>query len=675
MKGLELDGAQQLGAQPRVKGGTRRCNNLSEAGDGTLRVVLPDKVVASLQGRPVACDRRGEWTHLFIQEDDGTLREACRLSDGNVAEYPDRELARLEERVVQGVGTGEFLVLRCESGRLLYLRYADGRYEWLGGLPDAPRFELRAESEISFEGRVAPVSFKGTLTDLRTGLDADNLARVDVALKAGLEDAVRSAARSGYRVMPVMVRVAWRLWDGSLLHVSDAQRISGSGDLPGKERVMLGLTADGKGFTGTEAGSVSVNVYRLKVIPGGDAGAAWRGVLKGVEVWVSRQGDYLRAGASVNAAYYQGTGSAQLACTFPVRTEDEIIGELAGLPMSRQLETEGWVNEVYVPVDEDAELSDAMTGEQVPEQSDSDWLASGDALLAYGGFLHVASGADVRTSRRGNPFVTQSVTRGIGGDVLRMWPQLIGGGAYTRQYVYLATVQGVVALTHDRDGVHTNCRLIAPVVVGGNDCGVATGRGLILSGSGGEVVIIKDARAEMPLRRVDGVKSVVYSGSRGWIMLCGERESLVLQEDAEMRGFTRSFVSQPMSDCFWRRLSWHETSLGAVMVYDSDLSSNVTPPMSEIWQGLIPSPGSGGGEVRRLHVPVSGSPVMAQAILRVGRDEDLAVLSSVQVSGVVSSGVNLRCISAGNLFGAEPEYEVMLGGCYSRLGEICWGRS
>lgn len=673
MRSLELAMSQNPDGAPRVTGSVSLCHNLCESG-GVLEAVAPRRRVAETGMPPVACDRRDDCMNIFCQDDDGSLWWSCRMSDGGDVYYPGILLAELQERVAQGEGVGDFMAFRGESGKIYFARRAEEGYEWLGQLPAAPAFIADAESELSFVATVPAVGFKRVQDDLRGGLDAENARRVGEALLTGIDDAMASARRSGYRVAPAMVRVAWRLWDGRLLHVSDAVRVSGAGATPGRERVFLSLAYSDKGFTGTEAGSVSVYGYRLRVVPAAPLPAAWRHVVKGVEIWVSREPECLRAGELPGAVLSVMQGSAsRLACSYPARNIPEMEAELPDLPMSVQASAHEWVNAVSVGVDSESPEDLAMTGRRIPEGCGGHWGDSCDSLLGHGGFLHVAQGSVVRTSVRGNPLVPGSETGDVGDRVLHMWPQLTGGGAFTRQYIYLATGRGLVALTHDAEGVHTNCRMVWPVAVGGYRQGVATDAGLFVRTLAGEILRVRDSRCEVMLRRVEGMEGMAWSGCRGWLMLMGKERSLVLQADAGWRAFTCDMVWRPLQGCRWRRLGWYEQRRGRVLFYDLDAGEDADKSAGCVYSLRLASPPEA-TRMPRLWIGAEGMPLNAQVVVRCGIGSSRTELLRAGLQGPCEDGVSLDVLVPRGAPGRGLDYELSIAGVCGRVREVCWLR-
>ena len=662
MKMIEIDRMARLGEALQGVGDTFDCQNLCEQG-GSLEALMPAEVVATIGARPAACDVRDDRIAIITQDDDGTLRVACILGEGLEATYPDLEIGRLDERLMQGVRVGSFMVLRGESGRLYYLHDgAEGGYSWLGNLPDAPQWQAEAASEVTLTGEVPAVSFKSVVADPRVGIGSDNEKRVSRALMDAFNTRVEELHVSGYRCMPVMVRVAWRLKDGGLLCVSPAVRVSGSQQLPARERIMLGFETTEKGCTGTRAGAFSINAWRLKVTLLAPLSPQWSEVIEGAEVWVSREPDILREGAEPGMGFYQGANGSQLTCSLPAVSDAQIEAQLPELAMRAELlMLEGGSRFVGCG---DSPLSEEMTGVSAPGAGESALDESADCIMAYADTLYTARGNALTTSRRGNPLVSVSTTADVGGRVLAIWPQLRGGGAYTRQYIYLSTPHGLAALMHDKEGIHTNCRMVAPLRVAD---AFPTLSGLYVAGTGGEVLLVTDAVCRRIYRDIEGVSRVGYSESRGLLMLMNDTCSLLLGEDSDFRATRRNFTMTMLSGCFHRRLGWYEMRRGEVQIYDADREREGVPS-GLVWRGRLPPPPGGKHRPRVLYVAVTGGVVMAQIRVRAGRGRVLTDLVRAQVTGSVEAGVRVPV----TLPRGVTDWELTVSGSYDRLDGVSW---
>ena len=129
-------------------------------------------------------------------------------------------------------------------------------------------------------------------------------------------------------------------------------------------------------------------------------------------------------------------------------------------------------------------------------------------------------------SKRGNPLVMQSRLPAEG--VTDIEAQISGGGAYTRQYLYLLTASGVMAVTHDMEGNIVNARPIAPESVTRGGMAVASMDGVFVLADNGMLLRLRDSRVKRELMGLRDVKSMGICRSMEEVWLSGERESEVL---------------------------------------------------------------------------------------------------------------------------------------------------
>ncbi len=137
-----------------------------------------------------------------------------------------------------------------------------------------------------------------------------------------------------------------------------------------------------------------------------------------------------------------------------------------------------------------------------------------DAALSGGGDA-VIKHRCVLTSVRGCPPVVGWEEPDVGGDVRFMIAQQIGGGAFTRQYLYCFTRSGVSALMHDVEGRPTNCRMISEADIAPGNA-VATDAGVFAASERGDVFVVSDARVRKLTRNMPGLHSAF------WHEACGE---------------------------------------------------------------------------------------------------------------------------------------------------------
>lgn len=106
---------------------------------------------------------------------------------------------------------------------------------------------------------------------------------------------------------------------------------------------------------------------------------------------------------------------------------------------------------------------------------------------------------EVVTSLKGNPFVMRDRLRSVGGEVRKIvaQPSVIGG--YTRQFVYLATDRGMIALVHDSEGNYKNVRGIGTMKPT-DEYAIVAARSTVYLISDGTLIQLSDGRQELLLR-------------------------------------------------------------------------------------------------------------------------------------------------------------------------------
>lgn len=514
---------------PGTTGGTAVCYNLRMRGDRLVAVGEPERMALSGR-RPVYTDIREGVTYLFTQEDDGTLYvEPCPQP------YPSQaatEAGRVRERVESGASVGEFVVFRLESGRLAYLRHepGSGRYRWLGGLPELPAFSLTAELGTAMSAEMESTRFARPLTSLSNPVEAEVSGKVEQAWKAAWERLAAGIRAAGRWLEPVRMRLALRMWDGSLLHVSEPVRITPP-VRAARDRVQVGLLWDEgkKGFTGTDSATLSAHGYTVSLTMKGELPAVWAGIVAGIEVWVSREPETLSADRSPVMSYIHDNKGNHVSFIPATRTLADIDGDADRQPT-------GLLRFI---------AAGQTTGGRLYHRGDVTWdsrvedyatpmpgtVSDTACILGYGEFLHAGSGDTLCTSMRGNPFVMRDMTRGLGGRVRSLRPQRCGGGAFTRQYIYVSTDRGVVALCHKADGGHTNSRPVSQEPLAHGELWCSTPRGVYALTAGGSLLRLKDATAPVVFTRLCGVTALLWSNTREELWICAGQGTLVMQDE------------------------------------------------------------------------------------------------------------------------------------------------
>lgn len=555
-----------------------RCLNMRRGEEGIDSFATPE-LLALCSGRPVFADTRLGTLHIFTL-DKGVLRIGLTVAPDGSVTITDREVAVIGGERCTAVRADDFIIIADEHDLLYYISWNSrtSTYDWLGQLPDMPVVSVESSTVTARQGEIGAIRFPHVLTDLRPGVPDETAQSVSEGVTAAITEARANAAAAGYWTSPVMVRIAVRMWDGTLLHLS-SPRLLAPIDYISPRRVLLPVTSTSSGFTGTAATRIPTPVFRIRVETDATQLARWRDVASQIEVWVTRQAE-VTTDDTPTVGYISSEGSHTLAVTPGFTSDDELTRRLMGSPwlcVATLPCTAGTATSVLV---HPFETEDMIMQPDTPTASR---FIRAEVIAGHGGFLHMAgctralplpplpagehgatqtpratvavtlgsprggatvmsqgtiyadngvilpliwypdrtavsvlvmleypdgrlysrrwdmspvagenaacvpltstegvtllpvsslpvvdtsSGGEyidstVVTMRRGNPFVTRATTSGAGGHITRIHAQQSGGGAYTRQYLYLFSDTGIVALTHDMHGDHTNCRPVS----------------------------------------------------------------------------------------------------------------------------------------------------------------------------------------------------------------------
>lgn len=522
---------------PSVQGATATPATPSAAADClNLRMhpvsgLMPVKAGAELvktAHKPVIADRRDDTIYFFSIDADLTLYMECALmASGEVDTACHYRLGSLPAAIEQYAVSGEFLVLRLADGSLHYILYDHStlQYTLLGALPTFGAIGIAMGNTSQFSAEVASARFSSVQADPRK-LDPSAYAENTVkAVRRAFDDASAAAQYSGYWTQPVAVRLAWRLWDGSLLHVSDPVAVPGA-DVQNGGRLSLAFSTTDKGYTGTLGGTLTLTGYKIQVTLPEAMPEQWTDVISSLEVWVSRQPEALTGDATLGV-HIVGAESA-LNVTLVRRSADDVVADALAAPSQLMERLSSAAALSVIDIRREPVRGSILEPAAIPVAMP----AAASVIAAHGDFLHAIHGRILYTSRRGNPFICASWSDSPGGRVRAIAAQPIGGGAYTRQFVYLFTDHYIMAVTHDSEGRHTNLRPVSTHVVRSEQFVTSTAGGVCALSEKGTLIRINDAGVKVLMRGMDGYKGIAYcfdhnelwlfpqEQKRRWLAIC-----------------------------------------------------------------------------------------------------------------------------------------------------------
>lgn len=555
-------------------GSAYRCENLRHRpGSRKLSRVYNPALRGRLGGVPLFADVRDGIIFMFRQDDDSSVVLDSVSRDGGDFAAQGNTIGTPGKRVKQMAAAGEFAVMLMDDGTLQYMLYEADReeYTWLGPLPDLPALSFTAAEQQTFGATAESVEFRTPVADPRRGIDSDNTARIAASLRAAWDDLFQKAADAGCWLEPVLVRTAMRLWDGSLLDVSEPVRVTAgaSADWQGGARAVLQPLYDSDGnLTGTAAAQIQATGFKLAM--SGDSGlGVWASAVKYLEVWVTPETVPFDKTADAVCSFSTSAGSARILAALSLRPASELEKELSESEMACNLAFMPGQQPTVIPRRRALIYTGELTGFEPVGVNRSD---NCDCICGHDGFLHIASRETIVTCRRGNPFSLASQSDGLAAEapVRFIFPQTWGGGAYTRQIVYVGHARGISALAHDAEGRHCNYRTICdrPPLKGCGPCRWGGKVAALLAD--GTLATLQGTKAESVVKGLDGATHLISDTRRDELWIAADAGSvLTLTSPKTLTAWTRSVGAALRSVPGAPHLIWREESDGTVPVYET----------------------------------------------------------------------------------------------------------
>lgn len=505
---------------PATEGDTAFCLNLrARSEEGDLMPTPEERILHHTSGRPLGWAARGGTNFLFSQTGSGAVRLECATDCNGATTAIEQDLGNPGAEVKELALCGNFAACLTAEGELFFLYYDQRSGDWSapGYLPPMPELSACAVNSVELSAQVESVSFRSAVSDMRQGVPYAVQTDISDAARKALSDARRRIVQSNRWTQPVRVRGVLRMRDGSILRLSDEISVEGA-DWQLPERVSLPLQfEEGKGYTGTAAGEITQSGWQIEVSLSGLQQNDWGELISGVDVYVCDEPDPL-LDRMASVTYYQNDAVRHINVLIACMSSDEAETLLAG--------EKGWHK--AVTLDELMPTAvigrDRCAGEAVSlSHTGSDEYGKVETMTGHGGFLHLGTAHGVITTLRNNPAITADETpTGIAATCIAAQPGR--GGAYTRQFVYIFNDDGVLALTHDGNGVHRDCR---PVWSGrtGSARRVAQGENCLwVMTDSGNLLHLKDGNARSMIRNLKGCGEVAWNPGAGEVWLIPDKD-------------------------------------------------------------------------------------------------------------------------------------------------------
>lgn len=616
---------------PETDGPVAFCADIRRGSDGTLQGTGSPVNAGSLKGVYLGTDTRDGVRNIFTVEPDNSVILAGRLDqDGNYSPA-GKKICVCPSAPVSAASAGSFYILLLADGSLYYLMYEWDLFEYtvLGALPSLPEITVEGTGAETVRGTVGAVKFGTAVSDLRSGLPPRDATAVGKAVSDAMKEIMAECAARRKYLAPPAVKIGLRLWDGSLMMLSAPAVCNRA--YPQPERVAITPSGGSGGYTGTEAAYAEMTAYSLRVRAQDSVPGKWKSVIRAIEIYATRQQPVM-SDAIPSVSFSTATG--YLHAHLPLRGEAVHSAERMSAPYYLAATAEPGAIDltIYEP-----EPTSPLTEADISASGSADRI---DAITGHDAFIHAAGDDTVYTFSYGNPMVVASSTR-CGARIRHIAAQPRCGGAYTRQYLYLFTSAGIMALTHDREGHHTNCRTISRERADGIRSVCATDSGVWCLSGTGTLLLIRDCTVKKILRRLGGAGGLGWDSRRNELWIFPERDSgeewggsLVINPgEGEYPAYIRTLSpidalpEGGVFACLIPHPRYADTMLLAVP--DPENGASPTLTASSRWVGETEDPGAGktravfmvSGEDAGIQYSLWGTPRSVPSTMRLARFE------------------------------------------------------
>lgn len=199
-----------------IDGNRSEAVNVRRRGDwmevtGTLAAVCPK----TTDDRFLGADRRGSRTYYFMQRNGKDVIMSGYRQDGTFTAV-QRTLFADSGSVTGFAVSGEFVVMSTSAG-LRYLHFNGSGYDSLGGMVEMPEFAFGTIISATISTDIAGITLKRSYPQWKGTLAASDRSGVERAFRSAISELQTVASAGGCCLQPVVLRVALRLWDDSLL--------------------------------------------------------------------------------------------------------------------------------------------------------------------------------------------------------------------------------------------------------------------------------------------------------------------------------------------------------------------------------------------------------------------------------------------------------------------------
>lgn len=454
-------------------------------------------------GVPMAVGKIGPGERLLLIADGHYV--TCRQQ---VVMIDSETVTTVDGTIVNAHAIGNLIVIVADNG-FTYLSSTGEGWTVIDPSDAIPQLTFSANCSTS-SADIEAYTFAEPYNQWRAPLatvDTTALSRMmNVAWTALRADALAA----GRHTAPMLVRWAVRLKDGTYLWMSEPCRV-GDDTLANASRIAVNVTTSSNGFTGTEAGRLTMTHYSLGITVTSDIAADWLPLVESIDVLATDEATLLAANRSLD---YR--------CLIRTTTPREYILEM-GL-MSRgasaivnQLGSSPWHLIATAPASRQMSGSDFVAPLQPLTMTNAQCAAVGmmgevDGVVcstAAGGRLYCCtSGGNVIASVPGNPLVEAHRRQVLGARplALAVVTRPLYSGGFGRYPVYVFTDDGIYAIPQSSvAGTLGEARLVDRTVIAATVSPVEGGRDIWFVSRHRHLCCLSGAALTVQARDVDCV--------------------------------------------------------------------------------------------------------------------------------------------------------------------------
>ena len=451
-------------------------------------------------GVPVAAGSIGAGERLLL-----ITGPHCVTCNGGVVRVDGTTVLTVTDDIVGAHAIGSLVVIVTRGG-LKYLSRNGGSWAVLDPADAMPQLTL-TPSYTTSSADIAAVTFAEPYSQWRAPLADTDTAALAALLRTAWDSLTSAAVAMGRHCSPMLVRWAVRLWDDSLLWMSDAVRV-GDVTLANADRISAQVISTNSGFTGTEATVLPMTHYSLDIGIARGIGADWLPLVKSIDVYTTNEARLLAAGRTLDyRCITRTTGPREYVLEMGLarRSAAEIASELASSPW--QLVATAPATAVMTGADFVAPTEpQTLTNTQCSAVRALTSLTDVTCSAAAAGLLYccTASG-DIVVSVPGNALVEANRRTVLGTMPLAMAvvTRALYSGGFGRYAVYVFTDDGIYAVPHGVNGALGEARLVERTVIAADVPPVEAGSDVWLVSRHGHLCRLTGSRLEVCQRDVD----------------------------------------------------------------------------------------------------------------------------------------------------------------------------